>query len=775
MITQKWTVKKTLPVSKEIQDLFPNPLIQQILARNRVDSIDKASRFIDPTLYVPTPSSEIPDLEIAANRLLLAIKNQEKIGVWGDFDVDGQTSTTLLVEGLTKLGADIVYHIPIRANESHGIKLDPLKEFLQNKISILLTCDTGISEHETIQYATQNGIDVLVTDHHSLPSVLPNAMANVNPQRLAEGHPLRNLAGVGVAYKLIEFLYQLSGRDDECNFLLDLVALGTIADVAILQGENRYLAQLGLKLLQHPRRLGLQEIYKNRKFGNGKITETHIGFYIAPLMNALGRLSDANQIVDFLTSKDLQKVKVFATQLENLNGHRKLITEQITEAVLSKIDRDTEILDGPSIIIHQTGWEAGVLGIVANRIVELFQKPTILLTGNEETGFFGSARSIEQLNIIEAIRTTAKFLNHFGGHAMAAGLSLDASNLANFKTNFNKSVLKAMGDEILTKELLIDGFIDFNQINLNFVKELEKFSPFGAGNPTPIFASKNISIDNLRKIGRKGEHLKILASDSNERNQEFIWWRGKLEEIPDEKVDIAFNLHSSIYQGQENIQVEIVSIQPNELTLQQLKTSIQELKFYDFRKIDPVDPDWKEGFNQILWFQEGLIEDFKPRHNRLNLEPAETLILYTIPPNLTELQKIFAVVRPKQVVLFARYPTGQSINSIIRNVAGMLNHVIHNKNGLFEPVQIAAATGQRVSTIISICKYLQSSGQISIKEHPDTQWYVSLHGEIDLEMAEIYKENIEFLHKETLAFYQWYSEVNEALLKRSILNIPNQI
>ncbi len=772
MITQKWIVKKALPVSKEIEARFPNPMIQQILARNNVDSIDKVSQFIDPKLYVPSPSTEIPDLEIATRRLHLAIRNKEKIGVWGDFDVDGQTSTTLLWEGLTKLGADLVFHIPIRSKESHGIKLDPLKEFLENKISILLTCDTGISEHESIQYATQNGIDVLVTDHHSLPSDLPNAMANVNPQRLPEGHPLRTLAGVGVAYKLIEFLYELSGRSNECTDLLDLVALGTIADVAILRGENRYLTQLGLELLQQPQRLGLQEIYKNRKFGNGRITETHIGFYIAPLMNALGRLSDANQIVEFLTSKDLQKVKVFATQLENLNGHRKLITEQITEAVLSKIDRNTELLDEPSIIMHHSGWEAGVLGIVANRLVELYQKPTILLTGNEETGFFGSARSIEQLNIIDVIRSSATYLNHLGGHAMAAGLSLDAENFQNFKNSFNKKVLEIIGDEILTRELLIDGFVDFDQINLNFVKELETLSPFGAGNPTPIFASKNITIENLRKIGRKGEHLKIFASDSNEKNQEFIWWRGNLEEVPDEEVDIAFNLHSNTYQGRENVQVEIVSIQPSESTLQELKSSLHDLVIHDYRKIDSLDPEWKENFDSFLWFQEGLVQDFTPSHNRLNLEEADTLILYTIPPNLTELQKIFLLVHPKQLVLFANYPIIQSINSIIKTVAGMLNHVIHNKDGLFEPIQIAAATGQRISTIISICRYLQAIGQISIKEHPDTQWYVTLQGERDLEMAELYKEHIEFLHKETLAFYQWYSVVNEVLLRKSILNTP---
>ena len=342
MATYQWVEKIKSPIPKEIQEKFPNPWVQQIFAHNQVFTLEAAQKFINPLLYTPTPSSELPDLDVAARRIMEALANHEKIGIWGDFDVDGQTATTVLNEGLLNLGANVIYYIPVRSKESHGIKLSSLKEFLKNEISILLTCDTGISEHESIDHAKQQGVDVLITDHHSLPEILPNAMANVNPQRLPEAHPLRTLSGVGVAYKLIEWLYQLSGKNDDCTALLDLVALGTVADVAVLTGENRYLVQMGLRLLQNPERIGLQEIYKNRKLQNGQITETHIGFYLAPLLNALGRLADANPIVEFLTTNDLQKAKVFAGQLENINERRKLITEQITEAILSKIEQNKE-------------------------------------------------------------------------------------------------------------------------------------------------------------------------------------------------------------------------------------------------------------------------------------------------------------------------------------------------------------------------------------------------------------------------------------------------
>lgn len=378
MITSKWVERIPLPVAEEIKDNYSNHWIQQLLARNNINSLIEAKKFLNPDHYIPSSPSEIPDLGMAAQRLIDAIKHQQKIGIWGDFDVDGQTSTTLLYQGLTKLGANVIYYIPIRAKESHGINLTSLIEFLKNDISVLLTCDTGISEIESVEYAMKQGVDVLITDHHSLPDVLPDAMAKVNPQRLPENHPLRNLSGVGVAFKLMEYLYQQFSLQDQTEELLDLVALGTVADVAILTADNRYLVQKGLKKLQEPKRLGLQEIYKNKNFRNSQINEMHIGFYLAPLLNALGRLSDANPIVEFLTTTNLQKAQVFAVQLENLNEKRKLITDQITDAVLSQLDLNQTLLNDPSIIMHHPDWEPGVLGIVANRLVEKFQKPTIL-------------------------------------------------------------------------------------------------------------------------------------------------------------------------------------------------------------------------------------------------------------------------------------------------------------------------------------------------------------------------------------------------------------
>ncbi|MBW6471653.1 MAG: single-stranded-DNA-specific exonuclease RecJ [Anaerolineaceae bacterium] len=770
MATYQWVEKKKSPIPKEIQEKFSNPWVQQILVCNNVFNFETAQRFINPSLYIPTSSAELPDLDIAAQRLLKAISNQELIGIWGDFDVDGQTATTVLFEGLRNLGANVIYYIPVRSKESHGIKLSSLKEFLKNGISILLTCDTGISEHESIEYANQQGVDVLITDHHSLPEILPNAMAKVNPQRLPEAHPLRTLSGVGVAYKLIEWLYQLSGNNENYVTLLDLVALGTVADVAILTGENRYLVQMGLRLLQNPARIGLQEIYKNRKLQNGQITETHIGFYLAPLLNALGRLSDANPIVEFLTTNDLQKAKVFAAQLENINERRKLITEQITEAILSKFEQNKELQNQPAIIMHHPDWEAGVLGIVANRLVEMYQKPTILLSGNDDSGYFGSARSIEKLNIIQAIQENADYLKHFGGHAMAAGLSLEADKLSSFQAGFYKTVLNVVGDTIFQKELQIDGYINFDLITKDFVRELEKLAPFGPGNPAPLFASKNVIIEKIRKMGRKSEHLKITAADALKNIQELIWWRANQEDFPDEKIDIAYHLHSSNFQGKPSVQVEILAIQPSEKTLFEIRTKNEELEVIDYRKNHPENQEWLEKYDDILWYQEGLKQDFSPAQNRLNLHPADTLIIFTIPPNLIELQKVYITVRPKHLVLFGNEPLEKSVNLVIKTIIGMLNHVINKQSGLFQPIDIAAATGQRKTMVETVCRYLHAIGQITLLEHPDTQWKIKPGGEKDAIKAGLYEQNIKFLHRETLAFYEWFKEVDLDKMKKSLLD-----
>ncbi|HLF88166.1 MAG TPA: DHH family phosphoesterase, partial [Anaerolineales bacterium] len=322
-----WILPPEITPPADLQDYVGGPpLVAQVLAQRGITTPAQAGGFLDPRLYTPAPAVDLPNLSSAANRLELAMRSHETICVWGDFDVDGQTATTLLVETLRNLGATVSYHIPVRATESHGIKLPALKEVLALGARLVLTCDTGIAEHEAIDYAQSQGVDVVVTDHHSLPPTLPNAHALANPQMLPPGHPLRDLPGVGVAYKLAEELYVRAGRPDEAEKLLDLVALGIVADVAIQRADTRYLLQKGLEVLRNTNRLGLRTLFETADLNPAQLSEEHIGFAIAPRMNALGRLGDANGIVEFLTTEDLATARIVAQQLEGLNAQRKLLT-----------------------------------------------------------------------------------------------------------------------------------------------------------------------------------------------------------------------------------------------------------------------------------------------------------------------------------------------------------------------------------------------------------------------------------------------------------------
>ena len=313
------------------ESLGTHRLVAQALLRRGYGELAAARAFLDPDEYAPTNSSELPGMQQALERLEAALQSGERILVWGDFDVDGQTATSLLVSALRQLDGQVEFHIPIRAQESHGVSLPVLQRILDapSPPGLVLTCDTGIGAHAAVEFAASRGVDVVITDHHELPSSLPRACAIVNPRLLPAGHALAKLPGVGVAYKVVEALFSHSIGQEDASQFLDLVALGIVADVAELYGDTRYLLQRGLEQLRQPQRLGLRAIMETAGLAPENLTEEHIGFVLGPRLNALGRLDDANPAVDLLTTLDSGKARVIATQLEGLNGRRRLLTRQV--------------------------------------------------------------------------------------------------------------------------------------------------------------------------------------------------------------------------------------------------------------------------------------------------------------------------------------------------------------------------------------------------------------------------------------------------------------
>jgi single-stranded-DNA-specific exonuclease len=770
--SREWLPKPSRQVSEEIQNAFRNGWVQQRLMEMNLFDAKSANAFIDPTLYIPTDPTQLPDLEKGAQRIKKAIQNHEAIGIWGDFDVDGQTSTTLLVQALRKLGADPRYHIPNRDKESHGIRLPYLQEFVTDPIHLLITCDTGVSEHESVDYANSLGIDVIITDHHSLSETLPNAFAVINPQRLEDGHPLKTLAGVGTAYKLVERLLQLFDRENEKEELLDLVALGTIADVAVLNPENHFLVQRGIKKIRENSRLLLKEILIKKEVDPEFLNETHISFYIAPLLNALGRLDDAQPIIEHFLSNDLQKTRVYANTLDNLNEKRKWITEQITDAAVSLIERDQTIQDLDTIVLHHPDWHPGVLGIVASRLVETYLKPTILLTGQPGQGIRGSGRSVEGINIIQAIRELASVLSHYGGHAMAAGLSLKYENLDTFKREFNRAVHQQFIQKDIPRHLMIEGYLELDKVSLDFVHELEVLAPFGPGNPPFIFASNNVNINKTSVFGKGKKHLRFSTIDENNISLDLLWWQGANKAIPDSVVDIVFQLGRSVYKGKEQLQIEVIDLRPAESTREELRTSGQKLEVLDFRSKDYDLEKLAKEYDDLVVWAEGLSDSANNLHrSRVQLRPAKTLVVHTCPPNLQEMAKAWRIVNPQIMILGNHLPEKDSINALIQMVIGMLKFTEKHNGGAFDLYRAAAASGQGSKTIRAVLGYLSAKGEILIKEHPDAGISISFGGSKDPSKVKQYENHLRFLLQEAIYFRKWYQTTPSSVLMNEIFDL----
>ena len=365
------------------------------------------------------------------------------------------------------------------------------------------------------------GVDTIITDHHALPETLPAAAAVVNPRRLPAGHPLRELPGVGVAYKLME---ALSGRAASDN-LLDLVALGIVADVMPQVDDTRYLLQRGLALLRENRRPGVKAILERADIAADELNEGHIGFGIAPRLNALGRLDDANPAVELLTTSDWARARILANSLESYNARRKFLSNQVYESAIAQIENEPWLLDYAALVLSHEDWHSGVIGIVASRLVEEFGLPAALIATPDETGR-GSARSLEGIDLTAALGRASEQLIRYGGHSMAAGFSLPADKIFQFRRALSRAVRAMAGDAPAAPALALDGYLELSDISLALTADIERLAPFGNGNPPLTLATRNLKVASGKGLGRRGEHLQVEVEDAGGRRQRVIWWRG---------------------------------------------------------------------------------------------------------------------------------------------------------------------------------------------------------------------------------------------------------
>ena len=494
------------------EELSVSPLIIDILWNRGLTSLEEMDQFLSPGLRHLASPDEVPGLSVAAEVLAQGLSEGRKLAVWGDYDVDGITSTALVTEFFADKDIEILRHLPNRMEEGYGLNIPGVERLAEEGAKILLTVDCGITDNEAVSRARELGMTVVVSDHHLPADELPDAHAVCNP-RLKDGGPYDDLAGVGVAWMLMAALNKLlPGEPVGMRKLLDLVALGTVADVVRLTGMNRILVKNGLLLIKEAKRPGMAALKVVSDYERGaELGAGQIGFNLAPRINAAGRMGDPGKALDLLLIESFDEGMPIAEELNSINMERRRQEQEISDEAFAQAE---SMKDQAGLVLYGEHWHPGIIGIVASRVVEKYYRPTLILCSSEDgTMIKGSGRSISEFDLHESLKSVSPLLNGFGGHKQAAGLSILPENLDALREQFNEYVINDLGPEPLTPTLKLDRELPFADITNTLLNELEMLQPFGMGNPEPVFASAPVTVAEHRTFGREREHVKLVLAD----------------------------------------------------------------------------------------------------------------------------------------------------------------------------------------------------------------------------------------------------------------------
>ncbi len=532
------------------------PLIATLLLSNQIESI---SHYLEPSLDKLHDPFLMKGMEEAVLRIAKALKEKEKILIYGDYDVDGITSTAILVRFLREQGgAEVCYRIPDRFKDGYGLKSSAIDFCVEENIGLLITVDCGITSCEEVTYGKENGVDIIITDHHKCKEALPQAVAVLNPKQPGCNYPFKNLAGVGVAFKLLQGLVRHLGLDEK-QFLasyIDIVSLGTIADVMPLVGENRILVKHGLDALSSTKNLGLKALMNQAGVDAGRISTGTVGFALAPRINAAGRIDEPAVGVELLLSETEDMATETAEFLDDTNRRRQLIEQEIFEDAMAMLtDGGGGYEDDTVLVLAKEGWHSGVIGIVASKITEKFNKPSILISVNGADGK-GSGRSIKGFNLFEALSSCGEHLTKFGGHELAAGLTISGTDIDAFRTAINQYAQSVLSPEDFVPKLLVDAKLPIAYASLNTVDKLSIMEPFGMSNPNPVFFCNNLTITGIYTMS-EGKHLRLTVTDGVTAVQVVGFSMGDLvlELSVGDVIDIAYHLDANVYRGERRSQL----------------------------------------------------------------------------------------------------------------------------------------------------------------------------------------------------------------------------
>lgn len=534
-----------------------NKVIGKIIVNRHVVNDEDVRIFITPTRDDFHDPFLFTGMDIAVERIIKAINNKEKILIYGDYDVDGITSTTVLKKYLMDRGMPVDTYIPNRLHEGYGLNKNAIDIIKERNIDLIITVDCGISAIEEVDYAVSLGMDVIVTDHHEVGEKLPNALAVIDAKRKDNTYPFRSLAGVGVVFKLIQALsIKLEIKPEEYLKYLDLVCVGTISDIVPLEGENRTIAKLGLMLIKVTRNLGLRELIKSS--GYKEIDSNTISFGVAPRINACGRMGHEEEALKLFLAEDLESATQITKELNEYNTLRQSTEKAIYEEAVQQIEKN-HLDENNSIVLGGKGWHHGVIGIVSSKVTDKYYKPSILLSFEDNIAK-GSGRSVPGFDLYEGLAKCEDLLEKYGGHSMAVGLTLKKENLENFKERFEQ-IAKEKNIKELVPIIYIDDELKLKDINMELVKSLSILEPFGEANKVPLFLIRNLKIDSIRALS-EGRHLKLTLRDENFVINAIGFELGYLAEeyrIGD-RIDVVGTLEINSFNGFSSIQINMKDI-----------------------------------------------------------------------------------------------------------------------------------------------------------------------------------------------------------------------
>ena len=559
---KRWRVQSA---NEKLQDLFVNelkilPLTAQLLINRGLVDLSNANTFLKPDISNLHDPMLMKDMDKAVERLATALAANERVAICGDYDVDGTTATALLKLFLTELGFSVLTHIPERITEGYGLNNASLKELADKGVKVVITTDCGVSNYDETVFANSLGVDVIITDHHEIPAKVPPAFAIVNPRQAGCAFPFKGLAGVGVAFNLAMALrghLRETGQISESSQpnlkkYLDLVSIGTVADMVPLRDENRIFVKYGIEQLKNTERPGIKALLDVSLIRDGQVSAEKISYQIAPRINAAGRVSRAEIALDLLTTADSARAQELATELDTINSERRFLEAEITAEALDMIEPEN---NDKGIVLFSEDWHPGVIGIVASKISGRFTKPTVMIAIDKDIGR-GSARGgVAKFDLLGALTSCDKFLEKYGGHKAAAGLTILRENIEPFKKEFINMLNASIDPEDLIPQIEIDAVISLDEVNMRLVNEIERLSPFGISNREPLLGALDASVTETRVVGSK--HLQLRLRHKGKPLKAIAFGMGSMHPIKGHGFDVAFSPYLDVWQGRKNLGLKV--------------------------------------------------------------------------------------------------------------------------------------------------------------------------------------------------------------------------